>query len=122
MKNGAAAKPKLLDRVRAKVETLHYRRRTEQAYVRWIRRFIVLAILFLYRRVLGRELGWLSGVERAQRPERLPVVLTRSEVRPLLSRMRGTPALMASLHYGSGLRRMAGHAAQSQCWADKHGE
>jgi hypothetical protein len=33
--------PKLLDRVRAAVRVRHYSRRTEEAYVTWIRRFIV---------------------------------------------------------------------------------
>jgi hypothetical protein len=33
--------PKLLDRVRAAIRTRHYSRRTEEAYVYWIRRFIV---------------------------------------------------------------------------------
>ena len=34
------------------------------------------ALLFLYREVLHEELGELGQVERAKRPERLPVVLT----------------------------------------------
>ena len=33
--------PKLLDRVRDAVRTRHYSRRTEEAYVTWIRRFLV---------------------------------------------------------------------------------
>jgi Phage integrase, N-terminal SAM-like domain len=33
--------PRLLDRVRAAVRARHYSRRTEKAYVGWIRRFIV---------------------------------------------------------------------------------
>ncbi|MGH7855949.1 MAG: phage integrase N-terminal SAM-like domain-containing protein, partial [Candidatus Binatia bacterium] len=32
--------PKLLDRVREAIRTRHYSRRTEEAYVGWIRRFI----------------------------------------------------------------------------------
>ncbi len=64
------------------------------------------ALLFLYRRILGKEIGWLSDIERAQRPTRLPVVLTVSEVRLLLSKMTGPTWLMASLLYGSGLRRL----------------
>ena len=62
------------------------------------------ALLFLYRDVLGRDFGWLSGVARAKRPHRLPVVLTRAEVRGLLERLGGTRRLMAELLYGSGLR------------------
>lgn len=63
-------------------------------------------ILFLYRDVLGVELPWLDGVTRAKRPPRLPVVLTRDEVRALLAQLDGVFWLIASLMYGSGLRLM----------------
>ncbi|MDI6713112.1 MAG: integron integrase [Anaerosomatales bacterium] len=63
------------------------------------------ALLFLYRHVLGREMGGLDIV-RARRPVRLPVVMTRDEVRAVLERMHGRERLMASLLYGSGLRLM----------------
>jgi integrase-like protein len=36
-----APKPRLLDRVRAAIKTRHYSRRTQSAYVAWIRRYIV---------------------------------------------------------------------------------
>jgi integron integrase len=62
------------------------------------------ALLFLYREALGTPLPWLDELERAQRPARLPTVLTWLEVRQLLGRMRGTRWLMASLLYGAGLR------------------
>jgi integron integrase len=62
------------------------------------------ALLFLYREVLGSELPWLDGIESAKQSQRLPVVLTRDEVSELLTRMSGTPALVARLLYGSGLR------------------
>jgi len=138
---GAARPPRLLDRVRDAIRRRHYSVRTEQAYVHWIRRFILFhgkrhpqemgkaeveaflthlavrrrvaastqnqalsALLFLYRQVLDRELEWLDGVERARRPARLPVVLTRAEVSALLARLDGTRWLMASLLYGAGLR------------------
>jgi site-specific recombinase XerD len=39
------------------------------------------ALLFLYRHVLGREIGDLGKVIRARKPKRLPVVMTRDEVR-----------------------------------------
>ena len=138
-----AAKPRLLDQVREKIRLKHYSIRTEQAYVDWIKRFILFhdkrhpenmgkedvekflthlaverhvtastqnqalsAILFLYQEVLGHELPWLDGVERAKRPARLPVVLTASEVRSVLARLDGIHGLMASLLYGTGLRLM----------------
>ncbi|MFQ5767839.1 MAG: integron integrase [Acidobacteriota bacterium] len=62
------------------------------------------ALLFLYREVLGLDLPWLVDLVRAKGPQRLPVVLTRGEVRAVLSRMEGVPRLMATLLYGSGLR------------------
>ena len=64
------------------------------------------ALLFLYRHVLQREIGDLGELVRARRPRRLPVVLTRDEVRELLARLEGDRWLIASLLYGSGLRLM----------------
>ena len=124
---GAQA-PKLLDRVRAAIRARHYSLRTEEAYVGWIRRFILFhnkrhpaemgeseinqflthlavaenvaastqnqalsAILFLYQAVLAKDLDRIDGVVRAKKPKRLPVVLTRDEVRALLGRMSSAP-------------------------------
>jgi site-specific recombinase XerD len=64
------------------------------------------ALLFLYREVLGQEMGPLQDVERAQRPARLPVVLTKAEAERVLAGMIGTFRLMASLLYGTGMRLM----------------
>ncbi len=36
------------------------------------------ALLFLYRQVLHQQLGQIEGVERAKRPARLPVVLSKA--------------------------------------------
>ena len=62
------------------------------------------ALLFLYAKVLGRPLGVLGEVERARRPRKVPVVLTRAEARALLAQLEGVEWIMASLLYGSGLR------------------
>ncbi|HEX2217629.1 MAG TPA: integron integrase [Gemmatimonadales bacterium] len=62
------------------------------------------ALAFLYREVLGREPGDLIGLVRAKQPGRLPVVLTREEIRLLLGRLDGTPRVVCVLLYGSGLR------------------
>lgn len=134
-------KPRLLDRVRSTLRTRHYSRRTEEAYVAWIRRYIIFhgkrhpaemgapeitgflswlavdghvaastqnqalsALLFLYQEVLDLEVPWLNDIVRAKRPQRLPVVLTREEVRAVLQQLDGTPRLMAYLLYGAGLR------------------
>ena len=133
--------PKLLDRVSAEIRTRHYSRRTEEAYVFWIRRFIVFhgkrhpaamgadevnqfvsslavdgrvsattqnqalsAILFLYRHVLHDPLPWIDDIVRAQRPERVPVVLTAEEARRVIAQVEGVSRLVAQLLYGSGLR------------------
>jgi integron integrase len=137
----AGHKPKLLDHVREAIRMRHYSVRTEEAYVSWIKRFILFhgkrhplemgedeitrflsalavrghvsastqnqalcALLFLYRHVLGQHLGWLEDVVRAKRPQRLPAVLTRPEVKALLSAQEGVHWIMASLLYGAGLR------------------
>ncbi len=63
-------------------------------------------ILFLYRHVLGREMGALDGLIRARKPRRLPVVMTKDEVRALVGELQGEYRLMAELMYGSGLRLM----------------
>jgi integron integrase len=133
--------PRLLDQVRELIRVRHYSIRTEEAYVQWIRRFILFhgkrhpremgapeltsflsslavqhkvaastqnqalhAILFLYRDVLKVDLPWLDDVQRARKPQRLPVVFTREEVKALLAQLQGTTWLMAMLTYGSGLR------------------
>lgn len=121
----------------------HLSIRTEQAYVQWIRRFIVFhhkrhpremgeteirafishlavegsvtastqtvalsALLFLYRDVLKQELPYVSNIERARKPKRLPTVFTRDEVKCLLTNLEGTHWLIGGLLYGSGLRLM----------------
>jgi len=63
-------------------------------------------LLFLYKEVLGIDLPWLNNVVRAKQPQRLPVVLTRSEVREVLARMKGMHGLMANMLYGTGMRLM----------------
>jgi integron integrase len=135
--------PRLLDLVRDRMRRLGMARRSEEAYVGWIRRFILYngkrhpadlgadeverfltslavegkvaaatqnqalsALLFLYKQVLALELPWLNGVERAKKPQRLPVVLTREEATTLLGEMTGLSWLMGSLLYGTGMRLM----------------
>jgi len=132
--------PKLLDQVAAKTRLLHYSIRTEQAYVDWVKRYILFhnkrhpkdmgaaeiesfltdlavrgqvsastqnqafsALLFLYQKVLGIELGNINAM-RAQRPERLPVVLAVEEVRQILAELDGIDLLMVEMLYGTGMR------------------
>ncbi len=138
---GTVRQPKLLDRVRLAVRGRHFSPRTEEAYVGWIRRFILYhgkrhpadmaesevtrflsslategrvaastqnqalsALLFLYREVLRKDLAWLEGVVRAREGRRLPVVLTREEVKAVIGHLHGVHWLIATLLYGAGLR------------------
>lgn len=62
------------------------------------------ALLFLYQQVLQIKLPLLDGIEPAKRPQRIPVVFTRTEVKAILANLSGECYLLASLVYGSGLR------------------
>ena len=62
------------------------------------------ALLFLYKEVLRRELGFIGQTVRVKRPAKLPVVLSRAEVRAVLEQLPGQYRLMGQLLYGSGLR------------------
>lgn len=64
------------------------------------------ALLFLYRHVIGREIGDLGEVIRARKPRRLPVVMTREETKAVLGHLEGDRWLMGMLMYGAGLRLM----------------
>lgn len=61
-------------------------------------------ILFLYNEVLQIPLGQLGEIVRAKKPERLPVVLTREEVKAVLAQLSGVGWVMANILYGAGLR------------------
>ena len=62
------------------------------------------ALLFLYGSVLGQKLDWIENAIHSKRPTRLPVVLTRGEVKSIVSQRSSTGATIAKLLYGSGLR------------------
>ena len=62
------------------------------------------AVLFLYRYVLNRPIGGIADSIRSKRPRRLPVVLTRDEVKEVCSQLPADYRLMARLIYGAGLR------------------
>ena len=134
---------RLIPAVRRAIRARHLSRLTEDAYVRWIVRYVryhgtrhpralgeremrdflshlaadrnvsastqsqaLAALLFVYTEVLRDPAPWIADVVRARRPHRLPVVMTREEVRAVLGTMRGTPKLVSLLLYGSGLRLM----------------
>ena len=64
------------------------------------------ALLFLYKHVLAMDLPWLGDLVRAQRPVRLPTVLSEGEVRRLLACVPERARLMVGLLYGAGLRQI----------------
>ncbi|MDP2861512.1 MAG: integron integrase [Desulfobacterales bacterium] len=64
------------------------------------------AILFVFRYVLGKEVGNLADTVRAKRGQKLPVVFSVEEVKRLLACMNGKDFLIAGLLYGAGLRLM----------------
>ncbi len=64
------------------------------------------AIVFLKTKYLGQQLKGILNYRKSSRQQKLPVVLTRDEVKVLLVQLDGTAYLMAALMYGSGLRRI----------------
>lgn len=64
------------------------------------------ALLFLYRDVLKQQLKRVEDFEHARVNRRLPVVLTKVEVRAVLNKLHGVSYMAAGLMYGSGLRLM----------------
>ena len=64
------------------------------------------ALMYLYRNVLGRADMKLGEFSRASKVQKLPVVLSRNEVRSLLDQLQGMHRPCAELMYGSGLRLM----------------
>ncbi len=62
------------------------------------------ALVFLYEQVLGKDLDDIGPLDRADRPKRLPTVLSRDEVQRLFDALSAGPnRLVAPLLYGSGL-------------------
>ena len=64
------------------------------------------ALVFLYDKYLQKPIGDVGEFRRSSRQPKLPVVLTHIEVKELLGQLAGEHLLMASLLYGSGLRRI----------------
>lgn len=135
------SKPKLLEQVRLTLRKLRYSKKTEEAYTKWIKDFIIFnnkqhpekldnkhisdyltylavnrrvsastqnqalcAIVFLYKKVLNQDFGWLDDVVRANKSSRIPVVFSKSEAVNVISNLSGITKLVASILYGSGLR------------------
>ena len=134
-------KPKLLQQVKIHLRSLHYSKRTEEAYINWIRRYIIFhnkthpsklgkdhirsflnylavnrnvsastqnqalqGILFLYKEILHKDVGWIDDIQRPVKPKHIPVVFTKAEAHAVIHYMEGLPRLISALLYGSGLR------------------
>jgi integron integrase len=61
-------------------------------------------ILFLYKNILNKDVGWIENIKRSSRVKHLPVVLSKKEVSKVISNLEGTVKIIVSLLYGSGLR------------------
>lgn len=62
------------------------------------------ALVFFFRHVLEYDIEAFINAVRAKEKRRLPVVLSKDEVRAVLSHMKGTYNLIGRLIYGGGLR------------------
>ena len=62
------------------------------------------ALVFLYKEILDRRHLELDNLQRANKPARLPVVLSVQEVTSVMQNLNGKPLLITTLLYGSGLR------------------
>jgi integron integrase len=83
--------PKLLDQMRTALRLRHRSLGTERAYCGWVKRFILFH-------------GKLAGLVRVKRPPKIPVVLTRGEVRAVCAQLSGLYLMLVLLLYGSGMR------------------
>jgi len=61
-------------------------------------------ILFLYKNILNKDVGWIEDIKRSSRIKHLPVVLSKKEVSKVFEHLSGTTKVVVSLLYGSGLR------------------
>jgi len=61
-------------------------------------------ILFLYKNVLKKEIGWIEDIQRATRGKRFPVVFSQKEITAIINNLKGIPQLFVRLLYGTGMR------------------
>ena len=64
------------------------------------------ALVFYFKHVVGTPFGDLGEFQRSKRPRKLPVVLSREEVRRLLDAVETAYRLPVAMLYGGGLRLM----------------
>jgi site-specific recombinase XerD len=129
--------------VQKEIRVRHYTIKTEQAYLGWIKWFILFhnkchpkkmgksevkqflnylaverkvasstqnqalnSLVFMYRHVLSQPIENMVGLVFAKRKVNIPTVLSKNEIRCILSQLSGIHWLLISLLYGSGLRVM----------------
>ncbi len=61
-------------------------------------------ILYLYKNVLNKNIGWIEEIKHVSRVKHLPVVVTKDEVNKIFSYLEGIPLLISKLLYGGGMR------------------
>jgi len=61
-------------------------------------------ILFLYKEIIHKDVGWVDDIKRPTKPKHIPVVFTKAEAHSIIQNMEGLPKLVSGLLYGSGLR------------------
>jgi len=61
-------------------------------------------ILFLYKEIIHKDVGWVDDIKRPTKPKHIPVVFTKAEAHSIIQNMLGLPKLVTGLLYGSGLR------------------
>lgn len=61
-------------------------------------------ILYLYKNVLKKDVGWISGIKNVKRIKHLPVIFSRTEAADIIKNLEGTIKLIVSLLYGTGMR------------------
>ncbi|MDI6777480.1 MAG: integron integrase [Syntrophales bacterium] len=99
------ADPKSIDAAAAVKEYLDYLA-VERKVAASTQNQALNALVFFYSHALQRPFGEMETFVKAKRPQRLPEVMTRSEIQSLFEQMEGITALMTGLMYGGGLRLM----------------
>ena len=61
-------------------------------------------ILFLYKNIIHKDVGWVDDIQRPTKPKHIPVVFTKAEAHNIIQHLNGLPRIITSLLYGSGLR------------------
>lgn len=61
-------------------------------------------VLYLYKNIINKEIGWIDDIKRVARVKHLPVVYSREEVFQIIQQLDGSTSLFIKLLYGTGMR------------------